>query len=43
MTKDKTVITYGTFDISRMGHLQLLQQLKAMGNWRYKFEELSTL
>lgn len=32
MAKDKTVITYGTFDLFHIGHLKLLQRLKAMGN-----------
>ncbi|WP_331001576.1 glycerol-3-phosphate cytidylyltransferase [Geomonas sp. RF6] len=28
----KTVITYGTFDLFHVGHLNLLQRLKAMGD-----------
>lgn len=29
---NKTVITYGTFDLFHIGHLRLLQRLKALGN-----------
>jgi len=28
----KTIITYGTFDLFHIGHLRLLQRLKAMGD-----------
>lgn len=28
----KTIITYGTFDLFHVGHLRLLQRLKAMGD-----------
>lgn len=29
---EKTVITYGTFDLFHIGHLRLLQRLKSLGN-----------
>lgn len=32
MTSSKTILTYGTFDLFHIGHLRLLQRLKAMGN-----------
>lgn len=32
MNMSKTVITYGTFDLFHIGHLRLLQRLKALGN-----------
>lgn len=32
MSMNKTVITYGTFDLFHIGHLRLLQRLKALGN-----------
>ena len=28
----KTIITYGTFDMFHIGHLKLLQRLKALGD-----------
>lgn len=30
--KNKTIITYGTFDMFHIGHLKLLQRLKSMGD-----------
>ena len=30
--KDKTVITYGTFDMFHIGHLRLIQRLQKLGN-----------
>lgn len=32
MRKDKIVLTYGTFDMFHIGHLKLLQRLKAFGD-----------
>ena len=32
MNKKKTVITYGTFDMFHIGHLQLLKRLKELGD-----------
>ncbi len=32
MTSNKTILTYGTFDLFHIGHLRLLQRLKMMGN-----------
>ena len=32
MKKNKTVITYGTFDLFHIGHLRLLQRLSKMGD-----------
>lgn len=32
MKKEKIVLTYGTFDMFHIGHLKLLQRLKALGN-----------
>ena len=31
MNKEKTIITYGTFDMFHIGHLRLLQRLKSLG------------
>ena len=30
--KNKTIITYGTFDMFHIGHLKLLQRLKSLGD-----------
>jgi glycerol-3-phosphate cytidylyltransferase len=32
MTRKKKIITYGTFDMFHIGHLKLLQRLKALGD-----------
>lgn len=32
MTKNKTIITYGTFDMFHIGHLNLLKRLKELGD-----------
>ncbi len=32
MKKEKIVLTYGTFDMFHIGHLKLLQRLKALGD-----------
>ena len=32
MTKKKTIITYGTFDMFHIGHLNLLKRLKELGD-----------
>ena len=32
LRKNKTIITYGTFDMFHIGHLKLLQRLKAMSD-----------
>lgn len=32
-SKRKTVITYGTFDLTHIGHLNLLQRAKALGDY----------
>ncbi len=32
LSKNKTIITYGTFDMFHIGHLKLLQRLKAMSD-----------
>ena len=33
MTKRKTVITYGTYDLLHQGHINLLKRAKALGNY----------